>query len=247
MKHFTYKTTNVVNGKMYYGLHSTLDPSDNYLGSGKLFKLALKKYGRSNFVREILEFFESREAACAAEQLLITDEVINSELYYNINPGGDFCSNGHSKATREKISAKTRGANNPMYGRSHSKSTRRLQAGFKGRKHTEETKTLMSLARTGATHSNESKAKISAAHIGRDAYWACKPRSAETKSKLGDKHNRFDRRPVSSVDADGVETTYTSKNHAAKSLGISSSNIGKACDGVYSTCAGLKWKYIKGA
>ena len=50
-----YKTTNIVNGKYYVGQHHT-DIDDGYLGSGKLILLAIKKYGRHNFVREILEY-----------------------------------------------------------------------------------------------------------------------------------------------------------------------------------------------
>ena len=41
-----YKTTNLVNGKSYVGMDSKNDP--NYLGSGKLLKRAVKKYGRES-------------------------------------------------------------------------------------------------------------------------------------------------------------------------------------------------------
>lgn len=30
-----YKTTNLINGKIYIGKHQTKDPYDSYLGSGK--------------------------------------------------------------------------------------------------------------------------------------------------------------------------------------------------------------------
>ena len=42
-----YKTTNLVNGKIYIGKDSKNNP--NYLGSGNLLKKALIKYGKENF------------------------------------------------------------------------------------------------------------------------------------------------------------------------------------------------------
>ena len=38
-----YKTTNLVNGKVYVGQEKWNNP--NYLGSGKILRLAIKKYG----------------------------------------------------------------------------------------------------------------------------------------------------------------------------------------------------------
>jgi hypothetical protein len=43
--HTVYRTTNLVNGKFYIGVHKTDDPNDGYLGSGKLIGRAFQKYG----------------------------------------------------------------------------------------------------------------------------------------------------------------------------------------------------------
>ena len=48
-----YKTTNIVNGKIYIGQSHGLDKT--YLGGGTILKKALKKYGRKNFKFEVIE------------------------------------------------------------------------------------------------------------------------------------------------------------------------------------------------
>ena len=57
---FIYITTNLINGKKYIGQHKG-DGTDNYLGSGDRLIIAIKKYGKCNFKREILCFAESKE------------------------------------------------------------------------------------------------------------------------------------------------------------------------------------------
>jgi hypothetical protein len=86
--HFIYKTTNAINGKYYLGVHSTKNLDDGYLGSGTVLKAAISKYGRSSFVREILQFFPDRSTAFLAEAALISDEMVTNETSYNICKGG---------------------------------------------------------------------------------------------------------------------------------------------------------------
>jgi hypothetical protein len=86
--HFVYKTTNLVNGKIYIGVHSTKNINDSYLGSGKRLNDAIKSYGSENFKREILEFFETREKAYNKEAELVTTDFVKREDTYNITEGG---------------------------------------------------------------------------------------------------------------------------------------------------------------
>src|ERR1035437_9128301 len=59
--HFIYKTTCLVNGKYYIGMHSTDNLEDGYMGSGTRVCRSIKKYGRENFKIEIIEFLSDRE------------------------------------------------------------------------------------------------------------------------------------------------------------------------------------------
>lgn len=100
---FIYKTTNKVNGKKYIGL-CTRDDED-YLGSGKLIKEAIRKYGKKNFEREILEECDDFDALCEREIYWINKyDAVNNDNFYNLSYGG---SAGDSKLLKEYWSSMT--------------------------------------------------------------------------------------------------------------------------------------------
>lgn len=76
MPYIFYKTTNTKNGKFYYGVHKGTS-GDSYLGSGVAIREAIKKYGKSVFLRQDLAFFETKEAAYEFERLVVSDDAIN--------------------------------------------------------------------------------------------------------------------------------------------------------------------------
>jgi dissimilatory sulfite reductase (desulfoviridin) alpha/beta subunit len=78
----------MLNGKIYIGKHQTKDLNDGYLGSGKLLKSAIEKYGIENFTKEILFQFDNEEAMNAKEAELVTEEFIKEDSNYNLCPGG---------------------------------------------------------------------------------------------------------------------------------------------------------------
>ena len=83
--HYTvYKITNLVNGKFYIGKHQTKNLDDGYMGSGKLIRAAVQKYGRDNFSKEILHVFDNEHDMNEREKEL----VILSEMSYNLCEGG---------------------------------------------------------------------------------------------------------------------------------------------------------------
>lgn len=82
-KHLVYKTTNLVNGKFYIGVHSA--GRADYLGSGKALKAAVAKYGRSNFVREVIVKTYCSELAYSFEKAFVKETERNN---YNLVAGG---------------------------------------------------------------------------------------------------------------------------------------------------------------
>lgn len=88
-KHYlVYKTTCLINGKIYIGQHQTYDPNDNYLGSGIELNEDIKKFGRENFKREILFDFDNLNDMDNKEKELVTEEFVARPDTYNMRVGG---------------------------------------------------------------------------------------------------------------------------------------------------------------
>ena len=91
---YIYITTNKINGKKYigqrHGFHANPD-DDVYLGSGTAFIRAVKKYGRENFQKEIIEYCDSQTELDKAEKKWISFYQANTNKgFYNIACGGQF-------------------------------------------------------------------------------------------------------------------------------------------------------------
>src|ERR1700757_3693210 len=101
--HFVYKTTCLITDKYYIGIHSTNDLDDGYLGSGTKLKSSIKKYGKNNHERTILEFVEDRNNLEIREAELVTDTIIADPLCMNLVLGGCSGTHGYIAITNGNI------------------------------------------------------------------------------------------------------------------------------------------------
>jgi len=99
---FIYKTTNLINGKKYIGQKKFLKDWKNYLGSGKLFLKAIKKYNKINFNRKIIAVAFSINELNNMERYFIEKyNACYDTNFYNISAGGK---SNLTKEIKEKIS-----------------------------------------------------------------------------------------------------------------------------------------------
>ena len=89
MLFIVYQTTNKQNGKIYVGSHRTLDLDDGYLGSGKVLKRAVKKYGVDQFERTILAEFKTADEMFSYEAQVVDEAFVSRTDTYNLKVGGD--------------------------------------------------------------------------------------------------------------------------------------------------------------
>lgn len=85
---YIYKTTNLVNGRIYIGQHA--GKKKNYLGSGVILTRAIKKYGKDKFKTEIIEECSTLEELAEREKYWI--KYFGSRdrnIGYNITLGGE--------------------------------------------------------------------------------------------------------------------------------------------------------------
>lgn len=111
MKQYTiYKTINKINGKYYLGKHETVDPNDSYYGSGKAIEEAINKYGKENFYKEILFIFQTPDAMNQKEIELVTKDIVNDPMSYNLGVGGEggphFKGRRHTEETKRKCATR---------------------------------------------------------------------------------------------------------------------------------------------
>lgn len=87
--HYFYKITNNLNGNYYYGIHSTDDLEDGYMGSGIKIRRSIANHGVENFTKEILKYFNTREEASLYESRVVNVTVLEDSKCYNLRTGGD--------------------------------------------------------------------------------------------------------------------------------------------------------------
>jgi group I intron endonuclease len=121
-----YKTINLISGKSYIGKDKLNKPS--YYGSGKLLLAAIKKYGKENFKKEIIEVCDSYEHMNEREVYWIEHfNAVEDRQFYNMKSGGDGgdCPTHYTKEFKEKM--KVINQHNRMHGKQHTEKAKEKQ------------------------------------------------------------------------------------------------------------------------
>lgn len=165
--YYLYKTTCLTTNRVYIGVHATDNLNDGYLGSGKILKRAITKYGKDNFSKEIIKFFNSATEMFAAEAEAVNEDFVNSDISMNLvvgGSGGFKVQDIDSWKVKLSESSKARISKTPFAGKQHSADAKnKISNAHKGR-------TPWNLGKPGTftnkTHSEESKKKISNSRKG---------------------------------------------------------------------------------
>lgn len=113
-----YKITNNKTGEYYIGKHNGMSQKKNggglYWGSGDRIKNQVKKYGKDNFIYQIL-VISNQEYIYELEQKYVTQELINEDsLCLNLMTGGEG-SRTYSEESKRKISESLKGRKQPEH------------------------------------------------------------------------------------------------------------------------------------
>lgn len=170
---YVYKITNLINGKIYIGKHSTDNLDDNYMGSGKLLRLEYSACGRKNFEKTILAYSDDENELADLERHYIT--VLNAtdpDVGYNRQVNSSRYS--FTEEHNQKISKAKRGTKMSVDARRKmSEAHKGKESWNKGKHWSVETRQKMSESHKGKQiwlgkkHTETSKRKMSEAAKGR--------------------------------------------------------------------------------
>jgi hypothetical protein len=142
-------------------MHSTTNIDDGYMGSGTKLKYSIRKYGKENHIKDILEFFDSRELLIEGEKKAITLDMLVDKMCMNLKEGGSggFANQKHQEKTSKagKLAFLEKLKNDEVFRVNHSKKMSEIkknqynsgickndwQLNWSGKKHSEETKAKM--------------------------------------------------------------------------------------------------------
>lgn len=109
--YIVYKITSKIDDTYYIGVHLIKNDekiwNDDYYGSGIIIKAKIKKYGKENFIREVLEWFDNSTDAYKYEKKIVSESAGDKKCV-NIAHGGiggpNFEGKHHTEETKRKLS-----------------------------------------------------------------------------------------------------------------------------------------------
>jgi hypothetical protein len=190
-----YKITNLLNNKIYIGLHKTYDINDDYMGSGKNIKNEIKLFGIENFKKEILFDFDNPDDMIKKEAELVNEEFLKRDDVYNIVLGGnagwnkDAIKFGKLGASVLHEKRKNDEEFNKFYlqrlNNSLNNQNSKIKQKINWHKHFEENGGIYSFS--GKHHSKETKRKMSETHKRND-------------HQKGEKNSQFGKRWIANIE-----------------------------------------------
>ena len=102
-----YQITNLINNKIYIGIHTTYNINDKYMGSSKYLKKDIKELERINFKKEILHVFDNKE-----DMLKMEAKLVNKEFCHRIDTYNRMIGGINDYFTTDMISVKDKDGNN---------------------------------------------------------------------------------------------------------------------------------------
>lgn len=218
------------------------------------FNNAIQKYGKDNFLHEVLFSGLTKEEAEQKEIEMIAYYKSNQREYgYNISNGGE-CLGKHSEETRQKMRdnhADFSGENHPNYGKHHSEETKMILSQkakeryeenghpSKGRVMSEEQKNLLS---------EIAKERLS---VPENNPFYGKRHTEETKKILSEKaknrHRNQTKKPIyntKKVICLDDNTIYPSVRYVSEKFGLPMAALYANCQGKSDKCGGYRFRYL---
>ncbi len=244
-----YCIINKINNKMYVGkMSKPVNKSKSYLGSGVIINKAIRKYGKENFVKEILE--ENLKAEELSIREIFWIEKLNTKFPngYNLTDGGEgtfgykkthIQIENHKNSIRgKKASEETRNKMREAHiGKKKTENhAKNISKGLKGRKLNPEHIIKVAEGNRGKKLSEEHKKMISDFHKGR-------PTLEDTKIKMSLANKA--KVKVQALDLNGqVVATYESIKEAVRHSGAAASGVFRCLSGERKTHKGYIWKRL---
>ena len=231
-----YKIRNKINNKIYIG--KSIENNPNYFGSGISITMAIKKHGKNNFEKDILEKCENLEELNEKEKFWIKEyNSTNRKTGYNIAEGGNGGNTrkGYSDSKlveyQKKISDSV----------SKSEKYRLFVHNTKGKKRPQQSKKMKELYSQGKIKpwnlgkktSEETKQKISEKNRG-------KKLSEDARNKISKSKNV----QIIMLNVDGtIIRFFDSIKDASQTMGINRCCISDCLNGRQKTAGGHKWVF----